>query len=518
MASRTCCGVVAVDQADVQRQRRRRPRTPRGSAARGRCRARRRAPRSGRRCWRRAAGPTTSSATWASASSAGMNAEPCPRAPSARSSAANASPSARPASATSASASPGAARARARTGRCGASSAEQVVEDGDARWRRSPRRYRARPGRSCARVTLESRRGRPRALAAARRRRARSTRRARAAARRSARSRGRSRRRCRSSDVPSAQSAAISIAMPGADVRARQPLAVELRRAGDDGAVRVAEDDPGAHADELVDEEEAALEHLLEDEHRAVRLRRRSTTAIDVRSAGNAGQGPSSIFGIWPPRSSWITSSLARRHAHASTPPTSTSTPSRSNAGRIESRSLGSTSSIVMSPPVDRGEADEARRPRCAPAPTRQSPPSSSVDAVDPQHVRLDPLDLGAERDEEAAEVLDVRLAGGVPDHRLALGEHGGHDDVLGRHHARLVEEDRLAAQPRRAHLVARRRSRSRRRARRSAWMCGSSRRRPITSPPGGGTVALPKRASSGPASRNEARMRRQSSSSSSVL
>ena len=48
-----------------------------------------------------------------------------------------------------------------------------------------------------------------------------------------------------------------------------------------------------------------------------------------------------------------------------------------------------------------------------------------------------------------------MRLTGGVPDHGLAFGEHSGHDDVLGRHHARLVEEDRLAAQPRRAHLEA---------------------------------------------------------------
>ena len=60
----------------------------------------------------------------------------------------------------------------------------------------------------------------------------------------------------------------------GADVGARQPLAVELRRAGDDDAVRVAEDDPRAHADQLVDEEEAALEHLLEDQDRAARLGR----------------------------------------------------------------------------------------------------------------------------------------------------------------------------------------------------------------------------------------------------
>ena len=52
----------------------------------------------------------------------------------------------------------------------------------------------------------------------------------------------------------------------GADVRALEPLAVQPRRAGDDGAMRVAEDDSRAHRDELVDEEQAALEHLLEDQ------------------------------------------------------------------------------------------------------------------------------------------------------------------------------------------------------------------------------------------------------------
>ena len=69
------------------------------------------------------------------------------------------------------------------------------------------------------------------------------------------------------------------------------------------------------------------------------------------------------------------------------------------------------------------------------------------VDAVDAEDVGLDPLDLRAERDEEAAEILDVRLAGRVPDHGLAGSEHGGHDRVLGRHHARLVEEDVVAPQ-----------------------------------------------------------------------
>lgn len=40
----------------------------------------------------------------------------------------------------------------------------------------------------------------------------------------------------------------------------------------DDGAVRVAEDDLRAHVDELVDEEETALEHLLMDKHGAAGL------------------------------------------------------------------------------------------------------------------------------------------------------------------------------------------------------------------------------------------------------
>ena len=59
---------------------------------------------------------------------------------------------------------------------------------------------------------------------------------------------------------------------PGADVRALEPLPVELARARDDDPVRVAEDDPRAHRDELVDEEQPVLEHLLEDEHGASRL------------------------------------------------------------------------------------------------------------------------------------------------------------------------------------------------------------------------------------------------------
>src|SRR5205814_1508826 len=65
------------------------------------------------------------------------------------------------------------------------------------------------------------------------------------------------------------------------------------------------------------------------------------------------------------------------------------------------------------------------------------------------------PLDRRSERDEEAAEILHVRLAGGVADHRLYRRQDGLHDRVLGRHDARLVEQDERAGEPDCAHLVA---------------------------------------------------------------
>ena len=46
-------------------------------------------------------------------------------------------------------------------------------------------------------------------------------------------------------------------------------------------------------------------------------------------------------------------------------------------------------------------------------------------------------------------------LAGRVADHRLAGRERSGHDGVLGRHHARLVEEDLGASEPVGSHRVA---------------------------------------------------------------
>ena len=85
----------------------------------------------------------------------------------------------------------------------------------------------------------------------------------------------------------------------------------------------------------------------------------------------------------------------------------------------------------------------------------RPLPTGQPLDPVDAEDVRLDALDPGAERDQEAAEILHVRLTGSVPDRGFSGCDDSGHDRVLGRHHARLVEEDAGAAQPFRPHLVA---------------------------------------------------------------
>ena len=93
----------------------------------------------------------------------------------------------------------------------------------------------------------------------------------------------------------------------------------------------------------------------------------------------------------------------------------------------------------------DRSEADEAADLDVIRADLPLSA-AERVDALDPQDVRLDALDLRAERDQETTEILHMWLAGSVADDGLARRECGGHQRVLGRHHARLVKEDVLAA------------------------------------------------------------------------
>ena len=79
----------------------------------------------------------------------------------------------------------------------------------------------------------------------------------------------------------------------GADVGALHSLAVEPRRSRHHHAVRIAENDPCTHGHELVDEEQAALEHLFEDKDLSAGLRRDDD--CDRRQVGRECR-PRSIF------------------------------------------------------------------------------------------------------------------------------------------------------------------------------------------------------------------------------
>jgi hypothetical protein len=63
-------------------------------------------------------------------------------------------------------------------------------------------------------------------------------------------------------------------------------------------------------------------------------------------------------------------------------------------------------------------------------------------------HVGADAVDVGAHLEQQAGEVLYVRLARGVADRRGARRERRGHERVLGRHHRRLVHEDPARLEP----------------------------------------------------------------------
>ena len=63
-------------------------------------------------------------------------------------------------------------------------------------------------------------------------------------------------------------------------------------------------------------------------------------------------------------------------------------------------------------------------------------------DALDPDRLLADPVDLGPHLDQELAEVGDLGLEGAVAEDGLALGQGGGHDQVLGPGHRLLLELD----------------------------------------------------------------------------
>ena len=220
---------------------------------------------------------------------------------------------------------------------------------------------------------------------------ARCERRARAAARRSARSRDRSARRRRSSTCPRRRGRRAASpcrrGCPGWTCAGRtaSPGPVTTTRCGSQRMIR-------APIETSLSTKNRRLSNIFSKIRIVPRAWVATMTAIEVMSAGNAGHGPSSIFGIAPPRSSRIASSWPGG-TWIEVPSISTRSPSRSNTGRIGTRSSEAAPSIVRSPPV------MAAMPMKLPtsmwsARDRVLAAAQPLDARDVDHVRADALDL----------------------------------------------------------------------------------------------------------------------------
>src|SRR5919199_1430215 len=232
-----------------------------------------------------------------------------------------------------------------------------------------------------------------------------------------------------------------------------------------------------------------------------------SATAIEVRSAGNAGHGPSWILALNSPTSRLVMR-LWSPGTITSAPSSSVRRPSRSKTRRIIRRSSGSVSLIRSSPPVTpasamnepismwSGPTSCVQPPSCSrPVMVRTFDPMPRMSAPIFTSIRARSWTCGS----HAALPMTV-----VPGVRAA---------AMTAFSVAITDGSSMKTSPARrwpfgaVSMMSRSCTKLAPRAR-NASRCGSRRRRPMTSPPGGGMSAWPKRASSGPAGRNEARMR----------
>jgi len=227
----------------------------------------------------------------------------------------------------------------------------------------------------------------------------------------------------------------------GADVGAGHLGAVEFHLvvvSDDDGTVRVAEDDLGAHVDEFIDEEEAAFEHLLMDEHGTFGL-----GGDDEQNAQQVGR-ETRPRGVGDGHGAAVHEGL---HLVVLVLGDVDVVANALDGDADASEGLGNDAEVFVADILDgdvaaghSGHTDEG-------ADFNHVGQDGVVgamqfgDALDGEQVGTDAGNLGAHCVEHSAELLNVGFASGVIDGGDALGEHSGHDDVGGAGHTGFVEE-----------------------------------------------------------------------------
>ena len=179
--------------------------------------------------------------------------------------------------------------------------------------------------------------------------------------------------------------------------------------------MRIAEHDARAHADQLVDEEQARLEHLLVDEDHARALRRG-----DERDRHRIGRErrPRLILELGHVSAEIALNDLlllGRDDEVGAVDRARDAEPREAHQRRAQMLDAGVGDADLRA--GDGGEADE-RSDLDVIGTDAVRGAAERPSAVDRELVRADAVDLGAERDEEMTEILDVRLARRVAKNR----------------------------------------------------------------------------------------------------
>src|SRR5688572_12825524 len=203
--------------------------------------------------------------------------------------------------------------------------------------------------------------------------------------------------------------------------------------------MRIAQHDASAHADQLVDEEETRLEHLLVDDDDPFALRRRDEgDGHRIRGEG----GPRLILELWH-RAAEI---AADHHVLLPGDDQVLSLDAADDAEPLEAHQSRAEVLHARTLDGDLGARDRSQSDEGADLDVIRADlvgaPAKGPAAVDGDGVGADALDARAHGDEELGQILHVRFTRRVAEHRDALSGHGSGERVLGGGDARLIEED----------------------------------------------------------------------------